>query len=96
MGDVGDEICDVAFTPDGRRAIATNRTRSLIHLLNVEGGKVEVTSEALTGYGGLYHGEITPDGALALAAGDGSGWGAGAITVVDLERRSRSRSFRSR
>jgi sugar lactone lactonase YvrE len=44
-----------------------------------------VTFETLTGYGGLYHGEITPDGTLALAAGGGSGWGAGAITVVDLE-----------
>jgi DNA-binding beta-propeller fold protein YncE len=85
VGDEGDEICDVAFTPDGRRAIATNQTRSLIHVLNVEGGEVEVTAETLTGYGGLYHGEITPDGTLALAAGGGSGWGAGAITVVDLE-----------
>lgn len=84
VGEAGDEICDVAFTPDGRRAIATNRTRSLIHLLTVAEGTVEVAAETCTGYGGLYHGEITPDGTLALAAGDGKGWGAGAITVVDL------------
>ena len=84
VGEVGDEICDVAFTPDGRRAIATNRTRSLIHVLHVEDGEVKVGSEALTAFGGLYHGEITPDGTLALVAGDGKGWGAGAITVVDL------------
>lgn len=84
VGEIGDEICDVAFTPDGRRAIATNRTRSLIHVLHVEDGEVKVGSEALTAFGGLYHGEITPDGALALAAGDGKGWGAGAITVIDL------------
>ena len=84
VGEAGDEICDVAFAPDGRKAIATNRTRSLIHLLTVAEGTVEVAAEAWTGYGGLYHGEITPDGTLALAAGDGKGWGAGAITVVDL------------
>ena len=87
VGSVGDEISDVAFTPDGMKAIATNRTRSLIHILyiDIKGERVTVAPGTLTGFGELYHGEVTPDGRFALAAGGGQGWGAGAITVVDLE-----------
>jgi DNA-binding beta-propeller fold protein YncE len=85
VGAPADEICDVAFTPDGTRALAANRTRGRLHQLRVEGTRVEATGVDVTGYGELYHVEITPDGRLALTSGGGAGENAGAITVVDIE-----------
>jgi len=84
VGQPGDEVCGVFIGPDGRQAIVTNRSRSLVHRLRIDEGRVRDSGEEVTVYGHPYHCEISPDGELGLAAGGGAGLNAGGLSVIRL------------
>jgi hypothetical protein len=63
---LGDSISHVAFTPDGRRALAVHHDSAKLSLLRVAGDKVTFDGIQVTTTPGVYVAEATPDGRLAL------------------------------
>ena len=83
---VGDEVVAVAFTPDGKRALAVKPTSHKIALLDVAGLKVTYSKyDMLVGLT-PYNIDTTPDGKLAIVADLGGSDGhVDTVSVIDLE-----------
>src|SRR4051794_27923928 len=86
---MSDSVAAVAFTPDGRHALAVKFPAHKVALLDVTDGKVTYNKVDLPTGLWPYNVAVTPDGRLALTADNGN---AGAsdgsvdtVSVVDLE-----------
>jgi DNA-binding beta-propeller fold protein YncE len=86
---MGEQVAHVAFTPDGRRALAGKFPGHKVALLNVDGEKVTYNKQDIPVGLWPYNLDITPDGKLALTADNGnSGSSDGhvdTVSVIDLE-----------
>ena len=86
---MGESVAAVAFTPDGKRALAVKFPGHKVALLEVDGTKVTYTKSDLNVGLWPYNIGVTPNGKLALVANNGySGAGDGqvdTISVIDLE-----------
>lgn len=82
-----DEVSDVAFTPDGKKAFVSVREKNLLRELLIQGTTVTATTRKFSTYGRPYRVLVTPDGGLLLTAGSGAGNGpdVDAMTVIDLD-----------
>jgi DNA-binding beta-propeller fold protein YncE len=86
---MGDEVSQVVFTPDGKRALATKFAAHKVALLEVNGDKVTYTKTDVTVGLWPYNVVVSPDGKIALTADNG---GAGSsdgnvdtVSIIDLE-----------
>jgi DNA-binding beta-propeller fold protein YncE len=86
---MGDEVSQVVFTPDGKRALATKFAAHKVALLEVDGAKVTYTKTDITVGLWPYNIVVAPDGKTALTADNG---GAGSsdgnvdtVSIIDLE-----------
>lgn len=75
---MGDNISDVTFTPDGRRALAVKHQADRVSLLSVDGDHVSYDGVDLPTRPAPYVVDVTPDGRLGLASDRDF------ITVIDL------------
>ena len=86
---IGEQVSHVAFTPDGKRALAAKFPGHKVALLEVDGQKVTYTKHDLTVGLWPYNVDITPDGKLALTADNGnagrSDGNVDTVTVIDME-----------
>ena len=86
---MGESVAAVAFTPDGKRALAVKFPGHKVALLEVDGTKVTYTKSDLNVGLWPYNIGVTPNGKLALVANNGySGAGDGqvdTISAIDLE-----------
>ncbi len=86
---IGEQVAHVAFTPDGRRALAAKFPGHKVALLEVNGQKVTYTKRDLAVGLWPYNLDITPDGKLALTADNGNAGGSDGnvdtVSVIDLE-----------
>jgi DNA-binding beta-propeller fold protein YncE len=86
---IGEQVAHVAFTPDGKRALAAKFPGHKVALLEVEGPKVAYTKRDLAVGLWPYNLDITPDGRLALTADNGFSGGSDGnidtVSVIDLE-----------
>ena len=86
---MGDEVAAVAFTPDGKRALAAKFASHKIALLKVDGHKVTYTKYDMPVGLWPYNVAVTPDGKLALTADNGAAGAADGhvdtVSVIDLE-----------
>ena len=86
---IGEQVAHVAFTPDGKRALAAKFPGHKVALLEVDGQKVTYTKRDLPVGLWPYNLDITPDGKLALTADNGlSGSADGnvdTVSVIDIE-----------
>lgn len=86
---IGEHVAHVAFTPDGKRALAAKFPGHKVALLTVDGQKVTYTKRDLMVGTWPYNLDIAPDGKLALTADNGfSGNSDGnidTVSVIDLE-----------
>ena len=86
---VGTGVSHVAFTPDGKRALALRSPDNKVALLDVDGEKVTYSKIDIPTYPFPYNVVVTPDSKLAITADNGnSGSSDGnldAATVIDLE-----------
>ena len=83
---VGDEVVAVAFTPDGKRALAVKPTSHKIALLDVSGLNVTYTKYDLRVGLTPYNIDVTPNGKLAIVADLGESDGhIDTVSVIDLE-----------
>ena len=87
--DMGDIVSHVAFTPDGKRALATKFNGHKVSLLDVNGDKVTYSKLDLPTGQWPYNVAVAPSGKIALTSDNG---GAGSsdgsvdtVSVVDLE-----------
>jgi DNA-binding beta-propeller fold protein YncE len=85
---MGDEVSQVVFTPDGRRALATKFAAHKVAVLDVAGEKVTYGKLDITVGLWPYNIVVAPDGKIALSADNG---GAGSsdgnvdtVSVIDL------------
>jgi DNA-binding beta-propeller fold protein YncE len=86
---MSDEISQVVFTPDGKRALATKFAAHKVAVLEVSGDKVTDAKTDVTVGLWPYNIVVAPDGKIALTADNG---GAGSsdgnvdtVSVIDLE-----------
>ena len=86
--DMGDVVSAVAFTPDGKRALATKFNAHKVALLDIDGDKVTYSKLDLPTGQWPYNVAVAPGGKIALTADNG---GAGSsdgsvdtVSVVDL------------
>lgn len=63
---LGDSISHVAFTPDGRRALAVHHDTAKLSVLDIVGDKVSFNGVQVPTTAGVYVAEVTPNGRLAL------------------------------
>ena len=71
---MGEQVAHVAFTPDGKRALAAKNVNNKAALLEVDGEKVTYAKyDMLVGLF-PYNLDITPNGKLALTANNGTLW----------------------
>ena len=86
---IGEQVAEVAITPDGRRALAVKFPNHKVALLDVADQKVTYAKQDLPAGLGPYNIGVTPDGKLALTADNGnSGAPDGhvdTVSVIDLE-----------
>ena len=86
---IGEHVAHVAFTPDGKRAIAGKFPGHKVAMLEVDGQKVTYTKRDIAVGLWPYNFDVTPDGKLALTADNGnSGVSDGhidTVSVIDLE-----------
>jgi DNA-binding beta-propeller fold protein YncE len=86
---IGEHVAHVAFTPDGKRAIAGKFPGHKVAMLEVDGQKVTYTKRDVPVGLWPYNFDVTPDGKLALTADNGNGGNADGhidtVSVVDLE-----------
>src|SRR5260221_13021871 len=73
---MGDSVTHVAFTPDGKRAIAAKYTTHKVSLLDVAGDKVTYTKLDLPTGQWPYKVAVAPSGKIALTADIRRGGGA--------------------
>ena len=80
---MGEQVSAVAFTPDGKRALASKNVNNKAAVLEVDGQKVTYTKyDMLVGLF-PYNLGITPNGKLALTANNGnSGSADGSVTLA--------------
>jgi DNA-binding beta-propeller fold protein YncE len=85
---MGDEVSQVVFTPDGKRALATKFAAHKVAVLDVAGEKVTYGKLDITVGLWPYNIVVAPDGKIALSADNG---GAGSsdgnvdtVSVIDL------------
>jgi DNA-binding beta-propeller fold protein YncE len=87
--DMGDEVSQVVFTPDGKRALATKFSAHKVALLDVDGDKVTYNKFDLPAGLWPYNVEVTPNGQIALTSDNGAaGSSDGSVdttSVIDLE-----------
>ncbi len=86
---MGEQVSAVAFTPDGKRALAAKNVNNKAALLQVDGEKVTYAKyDMLVGLF-PYNLGITPNGKLALTANNGNSGSADGnvdtVGVIDLE-----------
>jgi DNA-binding beta-propeller fold protein YncE len=87
IGEPKSRLSHVAFTPDGKWALATKRGEDKVSVLKVDGTKVTYTGRDITVGVQPYGMDIFPDGKLAAIADHGDEDGdADEITLVDLTR----------
>ena len=86
---MGEQVAHVAFTPDGKRALAAKFPDNKIALLDVDGEKVTYTKQDMPVGLWPYNLDVTPDGKLALTADNGFAGSADGnvdtISVIDIE-----------
>jgi DNA-binding beta-propeller fold protein YncE len=86
---LGDSVTHVAFTPDGKRAIAAKYTTHKVSLLDVAGDKVTYNKLDLPTGLWPYNVAVAPSGKIALTADIGGGGRSDGsmdtVTVIDLE-----------
>src|SRR5258708_15350601 len=84
-----DSVTHVAFTPDGKRAIAAKYTTHKVSLLDVAGDKVTYTKLDLPTGQWPYNVAVAPSGKIALTADIGRGGRSDGsmdtVSVIDLE-----------
>jgi DNA-binding beta-propeller fold protein YncE len=89
---VGEQVAHVAFTPDGKRALAAKFPGHKVAVLEVNGEKVTYNKQDIAVGLWPYNLDITPDGKLALTADNGangrSDGSVDTISVLDLEANS--------
>jgi len=69
--DMGDEVSQAVFTPDGKHALVTKNSANKVALLDVDGDKVTIAKhDILTGLF-PYNIVVSPNGAIALTADNG-------------------------
>jgi len=86
---MGEQVSMVAFTPDGKRAIASKNVNNKASMLEVNGDKVTYNKyDMLVGLF-PYNINVTPDGKLALTANNGASGSADGnidtVGVIDIE-----------
>jgi DNA-binding beta-propeller fold protein YncE len=87
IGDEKSRVSHVAFTPDGRFALATRRNDGVVAVLQIDNGKVSYTKRDITVGNNPYGMDIAPDGSWAAVANIGRGSGDNdSVTVIDLAR----------
>ena len=86
---MGEQVAHVAFTPDGKRALAAKFPGNKVALLDVNGDKVTYNKQDVPVGLWPYNLDVTPDGKLALTADNGfAGYADGnvdTISVIDIE-----------
>jgi len=86
---MGDEVSQVVFTPDGKRALATKFSAHKVALLDVDGDKVTYNKFDLPAGLWPYNVDVTPNGQIALTSDNGAaGSSDGSVdttSVIDLE-----------
>jgi DNA-binding beta-propeller fold protein YncE len=86
--DMHDAVSSVAFTPDGKRALATKPGANRVALLDVAGTTVSYAGLDLEVGAVPINVAVTPDGRLALTADMGNGSGSDGkvdtVSVIDL------------
>ncbi len=86
---LGDSVTHVAFTPDGKRAIAAKYTTHKVSLLDVAGDRVTYTKLDLPTGQWPFNVAVAPSGKIALTADIGGGGRSDGsmdtVTVIDLE-----------
>src|SRR5262249_5611175 len=86
---MGEQVSMVAFTPDGKRAVASKNVNNKASMLEVNGDKVTYNKyDMLVGLF-PYNVNVTPDGKIALTANNGNLGSADGnidtVGVIDLE-----------
>jgi len=85
IGDEKSRISHVAFTPDGKFALATRRNDNVVAVLQIADGKVTDTKHDITVGNSPYGLDIAPDGTWAAVANVGRGSGDNdSVTIIDL------------
>jgi DNA-binding beta-propeller fold protein YncE len=85
IGDDKSRVSHVAFTPDGKFALATRRGDSVVAVLQIDNGKVTDTKRDITVGNNPYSIDIAPDGKWAAVANIGRGSGDNdSVTLIDL------------
>jgi DNA-binding beta-propeller fold protein YncE len=86
---MGEQVAAVAFTPDGKRALAVKFPGHKAALLEVDGQKVTYTKYDMNVGLWPYNIGITPNGKLAITANNGNGGDADGqadtVSIIDLE-----------
>jgi len=86
---IGEHVAHVAFTPDGKRALAGKFPGHKVAMLEVNGQKVTYPKRDVTVGLWPYNFDITPDGKLALTADNGNNGASDGhidtVSVIDLE-----------
>jgi DNA-binding beta-propeller fold protein YncE len=86
---MGEQVAAVAFTPDGKRALAVKFSGHKAALLEVDGQKVTYTKYDMPVGLWPYNIGVTPNGKLAITANNGAGGGtdgqADTVSIIDLE-----------
>ena len=86
---MGEQVATVAFTPDGKRALAVKFPGHKAALLEVDGQKVTYTKYDMNVGLWPYNLGVTPNGKLAITANNGNSGAADGqadtVSVIDLE-----------
>ena len=86
---MGEQVVAVAFTPDGKRALAVKFPGHKVALLDVDGQKVTYTKYDMNVGLWPYNIGVTPNGKLAITANNGNSGAADGqvdtVSVIDLE-----------
>ncbi len=86
---MGDSVAAVAFTPDGKRALAAKFPAHKIAVLDIEGQKVTYKKYDMPVGLWPYNIDVTPNGKIAITADNGNSGAADGhidtVSVIDLE-----------
>jgi DNA-binding beta-propeller fold protein YncE len=86
---MGEQVAAVAFTPDGKRALAAKFPGHKVALLEVDGQKVTYKKYDMNVGLWPYNIGVTPNGKLAISANNGNSGAADGqvdtVSVIDLE-----------
>jgi len=86
---MGEQVAAVAFTPDGKRALAVKFPGHKAALLEIDGQKVTYTKYDMMVGLWPYNIGVTPNGKLAITANNGNSGAADGqvdtVSVIDLE-----------